>query len=185
MTVPYEKNNSQPGPPATLIGGESAGTTYDTGTVSLTANGHTTSHSYGQGDTGTSVAANLASAINNDSAAYVSASASGTIITLTSKTNGSSSNYSIVVGASSNQPTLFSAPSFALSVSGASLTGGASGGQVGGTAYVTAYSYDVLGNLLRRSSRAIPPTRPNGAPARLATIRSRSWSRLTTPNRAT
>ncbi len=32
---------------STLIGGESAGTTYDTGTVSLTANGHTTSHSYG------------------------------------------------------------------------------------------------------------------------------------------
>jgi RHS repeat-associated protein len=111
---------------STLTGGTNgSGLTYDTGTVWVTVHGHQTSASYGQGDTSTSVASHLASAINSDSGAYVTASASGTTVSLTSKQTGASSNYSLSAGSSTNQPSLFSSPSFSVSASGSALTGGA------------------------------------------------------------
>ncbi|MBZ5534212.1 MAG: hypothetical protein LAO20_22530 [Acidobacteriia bacterium] len=68
-------------------------TVYDSGTVSVTVSGHTTSAPYQQGDTASSVALHLANAINADGAAVVTASASGTQITLTAKTAGEAGDY--------------------------------------------------------------------------------------------
>jgi len=97
-------------------------TTYDSGTVSIIVNGHTDSTGYGQNSILSSIASSLATAINGDSAASVTASASGGIITLTAKTTGSSTNYSL--SASSTSQNGFSPPSFTATPSGSALTGG-------------------------------------------------------------
>ncbi len=97
-------------------------TTYDSGTVSITVNGRTDSTSYGQNSGWSSIASSLATAINGDSAASVTAAASGGIITLTAKTTGSSTNYSL--SASSTSQNSFSPPSFTATPSGSALTGG-------------------------------------------------------------
>ena len=60
-------------------------TICDTGTVSVTVNGHTDSVSYGQGSTPNSLAIALANAVNNDSASYVQAGAIGSMVWLVSK----------------------------------------------------------------------------------------------------
>jgi RHS repeat-associated protein len=131
-----------------LSGGANGSTVYDTGTVWVTVNGHKTSASYGQGDTSASVASNLANAINADSAAYVQATASGATLSLTSRTAGASTDFSLSEGSSTSMPSLFSSPSFSVSVSGSALTGG-SGGTIGSGALITMYTYDALDNLLQ------------------------------------
>ena len=119
---------------------------YDMGGVSLTVNGHTTSAGYGQGDTASSVALRLANAINADAAAVVTASASGTQITLTARTAGESGDYT--VGFSTSWDTAdFSGASFSGLVANYRLLGGADLNQFAHT-YLTLYQYDALGNLL-------------------------------------
>jgi RHS repeat-associated protein len=122
-------------------------TTYDSGTVSVTVNGVQMSATYGQGDTAGSVASRLASNINGNGSSPVTASlpSGSTTITLTAKTTGSATNYSLTPGSSSNNPGLFSPPSF--SVSGSSLSGGYDAG--GALTASTFYQYDAINNLIR------------------------------------
>lgn len=118
-------------------GGSCPHNVYDTGTVSVTVNGYTTSTTYSGSDTYTSVASNLASAINNDSGAYVWASASGVTVSLTARSSGSGTNYSLSASSSSNDPTDFTPPSFGATTSGANLTGGHDPGYDNGTVRFT------------------------------------------------
>jgi hypothetical protein len=86
----------------TVVGADrtikSGGTTiYDTGTVSVTVNGFTKSVAYSRYSYGT-IATNLSNAFNSDSASPVTASATGFVLTLTSKSGSTSS---LTVSASS------------------------------------------------------------------------------------
>jgi RHS repeat-associated protein len=111
---------------ATLTGGGNAGSpVYDTGSVWITVNGTQASTSYGQGDTPASVASRLQS---NMGSLPVTVTLSGSTLNLTATTTGPASNYSLSAGSSTSQPGSFSQPSFTVSVSGSSLTGGATGG---------------------------------------------------------
>src|SRR5207245_1311469 len=131
---------------ATLTGGRDAGATvYDSGSVWITLNGTQYSTSYGQGSSTSSLASTLASAMNGGSLATATANGAGISITATSV--GAATNYSLSSGSSTSQPGSFSSPSFSVSVSGASLTGGVDPGNP----VVTSYSYDALNRLLSRS----------------------------------
>jgi RHS repeat-associated protein len=108
-----------------MTGGANAIKLFDTGTASITVNGVQTTVSYGQSDTNLTVAGNLASAINANATAPVKASAAGgSVIVLTAKATGASTNYSVSASSATSQPTKFTQPSFTVAVSGATLTGG-------------------------------------------------------------
>ena len=125
-----------------LTGGRDAGATiYDSGSVWITLNGTQYSASYGQSSSSTSLANTLASAINGGSLATAVANGSG--ITITASSVGTATNYSLSAGSSTDQPGSFSSPSFSISVSGPSLTGGADPG----APLVTTYSYDQLNRI--------------------------------------
>ncbi|MBZ5532374.1 MAG: hypothetical protein LAO20_13165 [Acidobacteriia bacterium] len=68
-------NPAPPCPPRQICD-QTPESVYDSGTVSVTVSGHTTSTAYGQGDNASSVALHLANAINADGAAGVTASTS-------------------------------------------------------------------------------------------------------------
>lgn len=131
---------------STLTGGSGTPvTTYDTGSVWLTINGVQTSVSYGQTSTAATLASALVTALNSGS--LVHASASGDVVTVTTTATGYPADYSFASGSSSSQPTVFTSPSFAVAVSGSSLTGGGDNSGTDSSANVTLYTYDVLGNL--------------------------------------
>jgi RHS repeat-associated protein len=123
-------------------------TTYDTGTVWVNVNGFQVSTSYGQNSTGSTVASALATALNG-SGSPVTASASGSVINMTSTATGSISNYPLSAGSSTNNPGgHFSGPSFTVSLSGGTLTGGNDpGGGTLSSANATLYTYDLNNNL--------------------------------------
>jgi RHS repeat-associated protein len=109
------------------FGGSCPRTIWDSGTVSITVNGHVDSVSYNMSSTPATIASALATAINSDSAAYVTASASGNVVTLTAKTAGTVGNgYSLSVTSDTSDPSDFW-PSFGGSVSGSTLSGGVAG----------------------------------------------------------
>src|SRR6202035_3256440 len=66
---------------ANLTGGSDATNTtvYDAGTITITVNGHNNQVSFGQNDTAGAIASRLATTINSDSAAFVTASSSANI----------------------------------------------------------------------------------------------------------
>jgi RHS repeat-associated protein len=99
-------------------------TIYDSGPVSITVNGVASSTNYGQGSTTTSIATNLAAAVNNNSNSPVTATSSGSVVTLTSKTGGAATNYSLSASATTSDPTDFGSASFTTSTSGGALSGG-------------------------------------------------------------
>jgi len=136
----------------------------DSGTVSVTVNSHTTSVSYGlnsQGilacqqpgsqslDTSAIVAARLAAAINSDTGSSVSAFVTGSSITLTSKTGGSGTNYTLSASSATTCTQWFPSgeTSFPVSTSGSNLINGSNNGPVLSSTLATNYTYDVLGNL--------------------------------------
>jgi RHS repeat-associated protein len=82
------------------------------------------------------------------SSSPVTASASGTNITITYKTIGTSGNAVVTVNSSTSQSSYFSSPSF--SSAGTALSGGFNpqGPSLDHAFYVTQYFYDALGNLL-------------------------------------
>lgn len=108
-------------------------TIYDTGTVTITVNGHPNQVPYGQNDSVTTIAANLAAQINADTAAFVNAASAAGTVSLISRTTGSAANVSLSV-ANSFDSAHFSAqgPSFTASAP-AALSGGAD--PVGGTTF--------------------------------------------------
>jgi RHS repeat-associated protein len=125
---------------ATLTGGSS---TYDTGTVSVTVGGVEETVSYGQSDTPTTIASNLAAKFNSDPSSLASGSASGGTLNLTSKATGSGSNYTLAASETWNS-SKFSHASFTTSPSGADLTGGTNGQ---GTIYNLALGYTPNSNI--------------------------------------
>ena len=121
-------------PNSTLTGGHNAGSVYDAGTVTATISGGspavnitTAPVTWGQGDTPSTLATKLASAINTAVSSYVTATASGSTINLTSNSTGAGVNYAVSVSIIDTQtasyPTLF--PSASFTASGSNMTGGA------------------------------------------------------------
>jgi RHS repeat-associated protein len=135
---------------ATLTGGNNAvGATYDFGTVSVIVNGSQYPVSYGQSSTPSSLASALAQAINGSSSPPVTASANGSVVSLTSMATGAATNYSLSATSSTGDPSQFSGPSFATSPSGSTLTGGSNSGSSLATPAVTLYQYDAANNLMK------------------------------------
>lgn len=118
--------NASPVP--TLQGGSGSGGIFDTGTITVTANGHSTSINYGQTDTFlvdlTGISTRLANAINSDPHASIWACCNtSSSLTLTSKRAGTAGNYAISVTSATNNSN-FTGTSFLASLSGAALSGG-------------------------------------------------------------
>jgi phage tail sheath gpL-like len=135
-----------------LTGGRDPGTTiYDAGSVWITLNGTQYSVNYGQSSNTSTLASSLAAAINGGSLATASANGSG--ITITATAVGVATDYSLSSGSSTGNPSQFSSPSFSVSVSGPSLTGGTDPG----LPITTSYSYDAL-------NREIAVSYSNGDP---------------------
>ena len=130
---------------STLTGGAdatSSTTIYDSGSVWVSVNGFQASANYGQGSTTSTLASALAAVFNGSNTSPVTASSSGSSLTLTAKQSGASSNYPLSGGSSTSQPGTFSQPSFTVSVSGSALTGG------GGGVYYFDLIYAGNGNIL-------------------------------------
>jgi RHS repeat-associated protein len=124
--------NASPAP--TLQGG--SGGIFDTGTITVTANGHSTTINYGQTDASfdnLGIYNRLGSAINSDpnSSVWACCALSTNPLTLKSKKAGSAGNYPISVTSATNNSN-FTGTSFPVSVSGATLSGG---GQNSGATY--------------------------------------------------
>ena len=110
---------------STLIGGTDAKpAVYDTGTVWVTVNGFQASASYGQGSTPALLAGAIASVFNTNPSSPVTAAVSAASLTLTTNQVGVGVNYPLSSGSSTSNPSQFSHPSFSVSTSGSSLTGG-------------------------------------------------------------
>ncbi|HEY6249577.1 MAG TPA: RHS repeat-associated core domain-containing protein [Candidatus Angelobacter sp.] len=120
-------------------------TVYDRGTVTVTVNGHSDGTSYGSGSDNYSVASGLASAINGDGAASVTAAASNGVLSLTAKGVGLATNYSWSISSVSTDTTGNFGPdsSFWGSSSSGTLSGGVDGTTVwdSGTVNVTIGSF--------------------------------------------
>jgi RHS repeat-associated protein len=121
-------------------------TMYDTGDVDITVNGTQYTYGYGQGSTDAAIASGLATAMNNGT--LVTATVSGSTITMTARTDGSGTNYSLSTSVNWNT-SYFTSPSFTASLSGSALTGGTNGstGYSLGTPAVSLYAYTPLGDL--------------------------------------
>ncbi len=109
---------------------------WDNGGISITVNGFTANASYGQSSTTSSLASLLVSGLNLGSSP-VTATLSGTVITITAKTTGGATNYSLSATSSTNNSQFFSGPSFWGSPSGSTLTGGKDAGTVYDTGTVS------------------------------------------------
>ena len=111
-------------------------------------NGTGYSTTFGAGDTASTVATRLAGIVNSGSFAYAWPASGGTV-NLSSKTLGSTGNYSISASYTWNSG-IFAQPSFtAAPVNGATaLSGGYAASAIPNQPYVTTYQYDTLGNLV-------------------------------------
>lgn len=127
---------------------------YDTGTVTLTLNGSTsTTVTYGQSSTPTTIATALVSAINGNSSRLANAASSAGTVTLTSIDADASSNYPLTA-AITYDTAHFSQPSFNLNLPNPpNMTGGQDATDHGthtptlSTPMSTGYAYDVLNDL--------------------------------------
>ena len=126
-----------------MVGGADAQyiTNWDSGTISVTVNGHTTSYNWaGSGTSSDNIATGLIQAINGDSSAVVNASpAGGSTVNLASRTAGQGTNYSFSTSTTSQRS------SFSSSTGGGAvaLMGGTDGHPIfdTGTASVTVGSF--------------------------------------------
>jgi RHS repeat-associated protein len=109
-----------------MTGGTDGTTTYDSGSVSITVKGFVASAAYGSASTTSTLASSLASALNSSNSP-VTATANGSVVNLSSKIIGSTADYSLSAASQSSNPSQFSPPSFAMSPSGSTLTGGSGG----------------------------------------------------------
>jgi RHS repeat-associated protein len=136
---------------ATLTPGQN-GTVYDTGTVTVSITSFTATPmkytaNYSQGSTSNTIASAIAGAINADRLAPVNANvATGSnVVTLTSKTLGSDTNYGVSATSATSLGANFSQPSF--NGSGAPLSGGTDAVVSLTTPLITFAGYDAMGNL--------------------------------------
>lgn len=140
-----------------LAGGDcqSYRTVWDSGTVSITINGVTSSVGYNSSSNDQGLATGLASAINGNPSinGLVSASPLGTVVKITAKGTGPQTNYSLSATSATSQGKYFSDPSFSPGASGSSLTGGQN------AAYSTTYDSGTVSITIN----------PNGNPSYTAT----------------
>jgi RHS repeat-associated protein len=127
--------------PGAFSGGHDAGTS-DSGNVTISVNGTNYTVSFGAGDTSSTIATRLASAMSGSAA--VSASAAGNQVNLTSKTAGSAGNAALSASHSWNTA-IFPQPSFTTTAAG--VYGGYDAMLLDNNPYKTLYTYDALGNL--------------------------------------
>jgi RHS repeat-associated protein len=129
----------------TLSGGGAP--VYDSASSTIAVAGFADTASWsGSGTTPASIALSLATSINNDPGAYVTASASGGTVTLVSKIVGLGGNVSLSCS-SGYDSTNFAKPSFSTSCP-SGLSGGSEAGSLS-VPMLTLYRYDALGNLLQ------------------------------------
>jgi RHS repeat-associated protein len=147
----------------------------DAGAVTISVNGTPYSTSFGSGDTPTTIASRLATAISAGS--YASATASGGTVNLTSKTAGTIGSYTLSAS-STYDSAHFAQPSFTPAASGATLSGAYNPGDIGNNPFVTLYAYDALGNLLRVDQKGSAPS--DSTQWRTRTFTYDSLSRLLT-----
>ncbi|HLJ26988.1 MAG TPA: hypothetical protein VKY85_09800, partial [Candidatus Angelobacter sp.] len=142
---------------ASLTGGANGtnpSTVYDSGTVTVTIGSFDASAPYSQSGNSTAgqVAQALISSSNpnnlNRSGSPVTASVSGSTLTITYASIGAAGNVPISCGSSTSQGTYFSSPSFSCPATTA-LNGGYNPetASLDFNYFVTQYSYDALGNL--------------------------------------
>jgi RHS repeat-associated protein len=127
----------------------------DTGTVTVSINGTPYSTSFGAGDTPTSIASRLATAISAGS--YASAAASGATINLISKTTGTVGDYSLTASYTWNSAQ-FTNPSFTTSTSGSALSGAKDAAGINNNPFVTIYQYNARGDMLCVHQKATDTT---------------------------
>jgi RHS repeat-associated protein len=152
-----------------LTGGHDPTTNPDSGSVTITVNGAGYSTSYGGADSdGSGIASRLAALVS--AGPYANASATGSTVSLTSKTAGTSGNYSLSASYTWNSAS-FVQPSFTTS-SDAAMSA------ISNSPYVTLYQYDALGNLLRVDQKGSAPT--DSTQWRTRTFTYDSLSRLLT-----
>src|SRR5579864_5292280 len=160
-------------------------TVYDSGTVTVTVGSLTASASYSQ--SGNSTAAMVASALAGSgptglsrSGSPVTASASGSTITLNYATVGAAGNVSVGCSSSTSQGTYFSSPSFTCPAATA-MNGGYNpeGASLDFNYFVTQYSYDALGNMLSVTQKGDPAVTSSSL-WRVRTFSYDSLSRLLT-----
>jgi RHS repeat-associated protein len=169
---------------STLTGGRDAGAFYDSGTVSITVNGFTSSASYSHAlaSTTTSIASDLTNGFSA-SGSPVTASASGSTITLSEAGDpGSDSNFTLSTSTTWDTRDFVRA-SFEASRSGTTLNGGTDG-SLGSSPLVTLYTYDALSNLTCAVQKGTDTTAFTSCASAPATWRPRSFvydslSRLT------
>jgi RHS repeat-associated protein len=137
---------------STLTPGQN-GVVFDAGTVTVSIAGFTATPrnytaNYSQGSSASTVASAIAGAINGDSIAPVTANVTNgsNVVTLTSKTLGSDTNYGVTATSATSQGTYFTQASF--SGSGTALSGGTDSTASLSTPLSTFYGYNALGNLL-------------------------------------
>jgi RHS repeat-associated protein len=139
-TADYSTTTAQ----VTLMVSDESGSTYDTGTATLTVNGATAaSVSYGQGSTPSSIAAQLASAAASDG--EISVTAVDNALYIQSATQGGSTNYSYAVAISSSNS--FSPASFSATPASGNFYGGETQNLSSAVIYSYETSYDGVGNL--------------------------------------
>ena len=125
--------------------------TYDQGTLTITINGHADSKMWDSSTlTSSSLAAALVSTINSDSSAAVTASASGSVITLRAKATGAASNYSTSISVSHTATSTFPTASYGFSGAPATLSGGANAGMT------TVYDKGTMTLIVNGATQSVP-----------------------------
>jgi RHS repeat-associated protein len=121
---------------------------FDAGSVNVTVNGSTKTVAYGQPSNGAAIASALAAAFNADSNSPVTASTSGSVLSLTTKATGATTGYPLSASSATTSQ-YFSAASFTMTASGANLAAGQNAGTfdtgsvtvtINGTAFVSSYT---------------------------------------------
>jgi RHS repeat-associated protein len=121
--------------------------TNDSGNCSITVGGYTSSMGYGPGSSASGIAYWFAYQISNDPSATVTATSSGNILYLTSKAVGASGNLGLSASCATSLPGTFASPSFTLTPSGSTLTGGHGAGVDLSAPLSTYAAYTALGKL--------------------------------------
>jgi RHS repeat-associated protein len=165
-------------------GGSCPQTVFDVGTVTITVNGHPDQTSYGAGSNDATVASGLASAINSDANAFVTATASNGTLILTAKQTGAASNYSWSLTSQSTDTTGNFGPagSFGSSPVSGTLTGGTNGSG-GTTVYDTGNVSVTVGSFTATVSYG--PSPGNSTSAMVASALASALSASNSPVTAT